>query len=82
VEIALTNHARFKLKVLEEHGYSFTEDEIKETVKHPAFTKHERFGRVSAHKNLNDLALRIIYQKNDSINVITVMVVRRGRYEG
>jgi len=49
VEIALTNHARFKLKVLEEHGYSFTEDEIKETVKHPAFTKHERFGRVSAH---------------------------------
>jgi hypothetical protein len=40
VEIALTNHARFKLKVLEEHGYSFTEDEIKETVKHPAFTKY------------------------------------------
>lgn len=82
MEIALTNHARFKLKVLEEHGYSFTEDEIKETVKHPAFTKHERFGRVSAHKNLNDLAVRIIYQKNNSIIIITVMVVRRGKYEG
>lgn len=81
MEIILTNHARFKLRVLEQHGFRFTEDQIKEAVKQPDFTKDERFNRFSAHKNLNDLALRIIYEENNDIIVVTVMVVRRRRYE-
>ena len=79
--ILLTNHARFKLWLLEQHGFRFTEDLVKEAIKHPDFAKDARFNRFSAHKNLNDLTLRVIYEERDNIiTVVTVMVVRRGRY--
>ena len=82
MEIIFTYHAKFKLDLLKEHGFTFTEDEVKDVIESPDFVKKAKYDRLAAHKSLDDrLALRVIYEKNDTITVVTIMVVKRNRYD-
>ena len=80
--IVFTEHAIFKLKLLKEHGFLITEEMVREVIQNPDFITKAKYGRKAAHKGLyGDLVIRTIYEENDDIVVVTVMVVRRERYE-
>jgi len=80
--ICFTHHALIKIKLIKEHGVEISKDLIREAIQNPDFTTQEKFGRKAAYKILGErLALRVIYEKNKEIMVITVMIVRRKRYE-
>lgn len=82
MKIIFTEHAKFKLNVLKEHGFTLNEDQVKNVIENPDFIKNAKYNRLAAHKGLNnELALRVIYEKNDTITVVTIMVVKRSRYE-
>jgi len=82
MEIIFTEHAKFKLNVLKGHGFAFTENQIKKVIENPDFVRETKFNRLAAIKSLNDeLALRIIYEEGDTITIVTIMVVKRDRYE-
>ncbi len=57
-------------------------DQVNNVVESPDFVKNAKYGRLAAHKCLDkELALRIIYEKNDMMTVVTIMIVKRTRYE-
>ncbi|AEA46510.1 hypothetical protein [Archaeoglobus veneficus] len=78
-----TKHAEDKLKLLKEHGFNIPENFVEEVVRSPDFITYEKYGRKAAYRRLDDrLALRVIYEEvGNEIVVVTVMVVRRARYE-
>ncbi len=82
MDIIFTGHAIFKLKLLREHGFTITQENVRNIILEPDFTRDAKHGRKAAHKNLRDnLMVRVIYEKNDNVVVVTVMIVLRERYE-
>ncbi len=56
--------------------------QIKKAIENPDFIKEAKFNRLAVIKSLDDeLSLRIIYEESDTITVVTIMVVKRDRYE-
>lgn len=82
MEIVFTEHAIFKLKLLKEHGIAVTKDMVRDVIKTPDFVTMAKYGRKAAHKSLyGGLVIRVIYDEDVNISVVTVMVARRERYE-
>ncbi|MEE8168668.1 MAG: hypothetical protein V3T58_07340 [Candidatus Hydrothermarchaeales archaeon] len=82
MEIVFTEHAVFKLKLLKDHGFTITQETVRNTIQDPDFTTEAKYGRKAAHKNLyGGLMVRVIYDADVNILVVTVMVARRERYE-
>ena len=81
--IRFTKHALDKLELLKKHGFDVPKSFVERVIKNPDFITYEKYGRKAAYGILDDrLALRIIYEEvENEVVVVTVMVVRRARYE-
>ncbi len=82
--IRFTDHARRKLKILEELGFKIQERKIDEILRKPVLVQRTWKERFVATGPLNSThTLRIVFEKeNGNIVVVTFYPVRRRRYEG
>ena len=83
MRIRFTRHARFKISLINEHGFLITTDHVKDAIGQPEFVTAEKSGRKGAYRSLDrEHVIRVIYEEHIGIfTVVTVMVVRRVRYE-
>jgi len=82
MNIVFTNHAVFKLKLLKEHGFTITREMVVDAIHNPDFMTMAKYGRKATYKVHNGgLALRFVYEGDNDVVVVTVMIVRRERYE-
>ncbi|MBA1342336.1 MAG: hypothetical protein C5S52_01905 [ANME-2 cluster archaeon] len=83
MRIRFTRHAKFKITLINEHGFPLTTGQIIDAIKCPEFVTNEKFGRMGAYRSLDRAhAVRVIYEEHVGIfTVVTVMIVRRMRYE-
>ena len=53
-----------------------------DAIHNPDFMTIAKYGRKAAHKVQNGgLALRVVYEGDNDVVVVTVMIIRRERYE-
>jgi hypothetical protein len=77
--VKFTAHAEEKLKRLVNLGIA--KEKVLEIVRNPDRIVHGRYGRRIAQGLLTgELMLRIVYEENEEILIITVYPCRRGRY--
>jgi hypothetical protein len=83
MRIRFTRHSKFKIALINEHGFPLATGQVIDAMKHPEFTTEEKFGRMGAYRSLDRAhAIRVIYEEDRGIfTVVTVMIVRRMRYE-
>lgn len=83
MRIIFTEHAKFKFKLFEKHGFKISEDNIRNTVRNPSATSHGTRGRTIFQSQFNGHhVIRVICEvKSDEIRVITFYPARRDRYE-
>jgi hypothetical protein len=83
MRIRFTRHAKFKIALINEHGFPLTTGQVIDAIKCPEFVTNEKFGRMGAYRSLDRThAVRVIYEEHIGIfTVVTVMIVRRMRYE-
>ena len=83
MRIRFTRHAQFKISLINEHGFLITTDHVKDAIEQPEFVTAEKSGRKGAYRSLDrEHVIRVIYEEHKGIfTVVTVMVVRRVRYE-
>ncbi len=78
----LTEHALTKIKLLKNHGFDISKNFLEKVIHNPEFTTHEKFERKAAYQTIDEkLAIRVIYEERDDIIVVTVMIVKKERYE-
>mgnify|MGYP000017521159 CR=1 FL=1 len=75
-KIVYTKHARMRMQ-----QYNISELEIVNTIYNPDKILPGYRNRKIAQKVLNRYLLRVIYEENDLITIITVYYARRERYE-
>ena len=73
--VMLTEHAKKRLA-----KYGLEESLVLETLEYPNEVLEGYAGRKVAHKYLDSLMLRVVYEENDIIRVITVYPARKTRY--
>jgi hypothetical protein len=79
-EVDFTTHAEEKLKRLMSLGV--TKEKVLEIVRNPEKIVYGHYGRRIAQGLLTgELMLRIVYEENEKILVITVYPCRRERYK-
>jgi hypothetical protein len=79
-EVEFTAHAEEKLKRLASLGV--TKEKVLEIVRNPEKVVYGHYGRKIAQGLLtHELMLRIVYEEDEEILVITVYPCRRERYE-
>ncbi len=83
MKTTFTNHAKFKFKLLERHGFKISEKQIEEIVQNPSSTCEGRKGRLIIQNQLDEThIMRIICEvDNEEIKIITFYPAKRGRYE-
>jgi hypothetical protein len=83
VIILYTKHANFKLRVLKQHGFTVSKEQIEDIIKEPEQVTAGRRGRLIAQKRISQTHLiRVIYERQeDEIKIVTFYPARRGRYE-
>jgi len=83
VRILYTEHADFKFRVLKQHGFSISKEQIEHIIKEPEKVTLGRRGRLVARKPVSQTHLiRVVYeQQEDEIRIITFYPARRERYE-
>jgi hypothetical protein len=83
VRIFYTKHADFKFRVLKQHGFIITKEQIEHIIKAPEKVTVGRRGRLIAHKRVSQTHLiRVIYEEQkDEIKIVTFYPARRERYE-
>jgi len=83
VRILYTKHADFKFRVLKQHGFIITKEQIEDIIKEPEKVAPGKRGCLIAHKPVSQTHLiRVIYeQQGDEIKIITFYPARKERYE-
>jgi uncharacterized DUF497 family protein len=83
MRIIFTDHAKFKFKILERHGFKITENNIRDIVRRPTITGEGTKGRKILQGQFNDdHVIRVICEiKSDEVRIITFYPARRDRYE-
>jgi hypothetical protein len=76
-EIHISGHAWRRMA-----EYEIDEDLVVLTLRDPVRVMRGYSGRSIAHRFINDYILRVVYEEDDVITVVTVYPVRRERYEG
>ena len=81
MKIVLTQHAKYKIALLEKYGFITTEDEVISTISNPdSIYEQERI--FIAQKAVSERhLLRVVYKQEKDIVVITLYPARRDRYE-
>jgi len=73
--IRVTAHARRRMA-----RYRVGEDFVFHALREPDYVVTGRHGRKIAHKFMNDLVLRVVYEEDDAMIMVTVYSARRERY--
>lgn len=80
--IRFTEHAFMKILLLKNNGFDISQVFVEKVIQNPEFVTNEKFGRKAAYLSIDEkLATRIIYEDSEDIIVVTVMIVRKIRYE-
>jgi len=81
--VIFSDHAVFKMELLNRHGFTVNRDMVVDTVLKPDKVEVGRKGRFIAQKIISERhILRVIYEKgNDNIEVVTLYPGLRRRYE-
>ena len=80
--IRFTEHACMKILLLKNNGFDISQVFVEKIIQNPEFITDEKFGRKAAYLSIDEkLAIRIIYVDSEDIIVVTVMIVRKIRYE-
>ena len=81
--IRFTQHALEKLSLVHEWGFTIDEEAIIEALQQPQEVLSGHLKRSIVHIILDELhILRVIYEEDGEITVITMYPGRRRRYEG
>jgi len=63
MRIRFTGHAKFKVDLINEHGFPLTTGQVIDAIKCPEFVTNEKFGRRGAYLSLDEAhAVRVIYK--------------------
>lgn len=83
MKILYPKHANFKFRVLKQHGFVITKEQVEDIIKEPEGVVLGRRDRLIAHKSVSQTHLiRVIYEEyGDEIRIITFYPARRGKYE-
>jgi len=83
VRIRFTRHARFKISLINEHGFLITTNHVKDAIEQPEFVTAEKSGRKGAVPVAGQGACDRghIRRAQRYFSAVTVIVVRRVRYE-
>ncbi|MGC8912271.1 MAG: DUF4258 domain-containing protein [Nitrososphaeria archaeon] len=73
--IKITLHTRRRML-----KYGLEEETVVKALRAPDYIVEGAFGRKIAHKSMDDLILRVIYEDNEEIIVVTVYPARKKRY--
>jgi len=80
--VRFTEHAFMKILLLKNNGFDISQVFVEKVIQNPEFITNEKFGRKAAYLSIDEkLAIRIIYENSEDIIVVTVMIVRKIRYE-
>jgi len=74
--IKMSGHARRRMA-----KYGLREDMVIGALRKPDRVSAGYHGRRIAHKFMDDYVLRVVYEEDDVITVVTVYPARRERYE-
>jgi hypothetical protein len=74
--IWFTAHARQRMAT-----YQITEEEVTVCVRAPVKVLNGYNGRKIAHRIRNSYVVRVIYEENGLITIVTVYLARKDRYE-
>ena len=83
MRIRFTRHARFKISLINEHGFPLTTNRVKDAIEQPRVYHRGEVRQEGGYRSLDRIhAIRVIYEEREGVfTVVTVMVVRRIRYE-
>ena len=83
MRIVFTKHALAKFTILQQYGWHFTKQNIRQTIRQPRWRGTSRFGQQTAMALIDDnhIVRVISYVKRDMIKIITFHPARRGTYE-
>ncbi len=83
MEIDYTEHAEFKFRILKQHGFSISKEQVGDIIRSPQKLVPGRKGRLIAQKPVSETHMvRVVYeQQQDRVKVITFYPARRDRYE-
>ena len=73
--IRISEHAKRRMM-----RYELTDVQITQAIRKPDEVVKGHHGRKIAHKLMNDYVLRVIYDENDIVTVVTAYPARRERY--
>jgi len=62
--------------------YGLDEELVVQALRHPDRLVEGHHGRRIAHKSMNGFVVRVVYEEDGSLTVVTVYPARRERYEG
>ena len=81
--IYFTRHAKDKFKILKQHKFKITKNQVIETVNNPDLIDYSRRPLFIAQRKINSThVLRVIYKKeNDAEIIITFYPARRKHYK-
>ena len=80
--VRFTGHALLKMELLTEWGFSLDHDTVLEILRQPQDVLPGYLGRFIAESPLDDThILRVVYEEDGEILVVTVYPARRERYE-
>ena len=80
--IKFTLHATDKLELLRQWGFEIDRENIVSGLAHPHESSPGYLGRSIARLQLDeDHILRVVYEENDEVVVITMYPTRQDRYE-
>jgi len=82
MKVIYTPHAELKFRILEDHRVKISKSQVEDTVLRPDKVIRGRKGRFIAQKRMSENhLLRVIYEKEENIEVVTFYPARRKRYE-
>jgi hypothetical protein len=81
--VRFTAHAWGKLSIIRRQGFSLDEEQVVGVIQRPQQTVSGYLGRIIAQAILDEEhVIRVVYEENDEIIVVTLYAGRRERYEG
>jgi hypothetical protein len=81
-QIVWTDHAKDKLRLIQNQGFVLDEDFIEDSLRQPEHVVDGYLGRLIAQSALDEQhTIRIVYEETDVLTVVTLYPGRRSRYE-
>ncbi len=83
MKIIFTDHAKFKFKILKQHGFEINDKQIRDIVENPDTKSKGRKDRFIVQGSVDEThVIRVIYEiESNNIKIVTFYPARKERYE-